>query len=177
MITSVRSNLYDILGVSSSASIDDIKSAFRKAALQHHPDRNDNSPESAARFRFIYNAYGILSDPKSRRDYDVYLRISSVFSGSAADPVHQASDRLPRPMPGGHDARATLLGHLSCVLWDIEDLIRAKPDWNRAFGDLSLRNCVLKMLSFIDRWVLEATGFPDYFFQARRMKADRKSVV
>ena len=61
-------NLYDILGLAAAASTEKIKSAFRRSALQHHPDRSD-SPEAAARFRVIHNAYSVLSDPEKRAAY------------------------------------------------------------------------------------------------------------
>lgn len=53
MSSSIHTDLYDILGVPATASTGQIKSAFRKSALEHHPDRNDNSIESAARFRVL----------------------------------------------------------------------------------------------------------------------------
>lgn len=59
-------NLYETLGVSKDASEQEIKTAFRKAAKQHHPD-NDGD---AAKFRAIQEAYDILIDPKKRAVYD-----------------------------------------------------------------------------------------------------------
>ena len=64
-----HSSLYDILRVPPGASVEEIKSAFRKSALRHHPDRSGD-PESAARFRVIYNAYSTLADPGKRQNYD-----------------------------------------------------------------------------------------------------------
>lgn len=62
---------YEVLGIGSSAQPDEIKSAFRKAALRWHPDRNpENKQEATAHFREATEAYGVLSDPQKRAAYD-----------------------------------------------------------------------------------------------------------
>jgi hypothetical protein len=166
---SIRLSLYDILRVPLGASIDEIKSAFRKSALRHHPDRNDD-PESAARFRVIHNAYSTLSDPEKRQRYDAYLDSSAVFRGVSGGAAESKSFVPPLGISGSTSSTLeTLLSHLNYVLWDIEDFIRAQPDWARTFSGNSVRGYVLEMLSFIDKWILTRAGFPDYFFQARRM--------
>lgn len=65
-------NLYDILGVEKSASQDDIKKAYRRQALEHHPDRNAGSVESHKKFVEIGQAYETLSDPDKRGQYDTF---------------------------------------------------------------------------------------------------------
>ena len=60
---------YATLGLSSSASLADIKKAFRQQASLHHPDRND-SPGAPARFRAVQEAYYVLSDDGKRQAYD-----------------------------------------------------------------------------------------------------------
>ena len=168
---SIRLSLYDILRVPLSASIDEIKSAFRKSALRYHPDRSDD-PESAARFRVIYNAYSTLSDPGKRQQYDSYLNSSAVFSGVSGRAAESTWSVQPLGISGPtSNTLETLLGHLNYVLWDIEDFIRSQPDWTRTFGGTSVRDYVLKMLRFIDKWILTRAGFPDYFFQARKMNS------
>ncbi|HEY1998159.1 J domain-containing protein [Paraburkholderia sp.] len=63
--------LYDKLGVQPNATEDEIKRAYRKAAMRWHPDRNAGSEEAArAAFQDIKDAYGILSDPAQRKVYD-----------------------------------------------------------------------------------------------------------
>jgi len=62
---------YNILGVSKSASAEEIKSAYRKLALQHHPDRG-GSKESEIKFKEANEAYQILSDPQKRSQYDQF---------------------------------------------------------------------------------------------------------
>lgn len=61
---------YEILGLSKGATDDEIKAAFRKLAVQHHPDRNDGDPAAAERFKEINAAYQLLSDPKKRAMFD-----------------------------------------------------------------------------------------------------------
>jgi molecular chaperone DnaJ len=64
---------YEILGVSRTASIEEIKAAYRKAALKWHPDRNpENKSEAEAKFRECTEAYSILSDAQKRQVYDTY---------------------------------------------------------------------------------------------------------
>ena len=63
---------YEVLGVGRNASEADIKRAFRKLAVQHHPDKNPGDPEAQARFKEITQAHQILSDPDKRAAYDRY---------------------------------------------------------------------------------------------------------
>jgi molecular chaperone DnaJ len=61
---------YEILEVERTASDAELKSAFRKLAMQHHPDRNDGCADAEARFKELNEAYSILSDPNKRAAYD-----------------------------------------------------------------------------------------------------------
>lgn len=61
---------YEILGIDRSSTADEIKSAFRKLASKHHPDRNQDDPEAPQRFKEINAAYQILSDPQRRQMFD-----------------------------------------------------------------------------------------------------------
>jgi len=65
-------NYYTILGVSKSASAEEIKKAYRKLALKYHPDRNKGDKESEARFKDISEAYAVLSDTEKRKQYDMF---------------------------------------------------------------------------------------------------------
>ncbi len=66
-----KRDYYEILGVPKGASADQIKQAYRRLALQHHPDRN-KAPESTEKFKEISEAYAVLSDEKKRAQYDQY---------------------------------------------------------------------------------------------------------
>jgi molecular chaperone DnaJ len=66
-----KRDYYDVLGVSKTASNDDIKRAFRKLAMQYHPDRN-KAPDAEAKFKEINEAYEVLSDQQKRSTYDQY---------------------------------------------------------------------------------------------------------
>jgi DnaJ-class molecular chaperone len=63
---------YEVLGVSRSASADEIAKAYRKLARQHHPDRNPGDKQAEGRFKEIQNAYDTLSDPKKKAMYDQF---------------------------------------------------------------------------------------------------------
>ena len=67
---SIVSDYYDILNLHQSASSEDIKRSFRELALKHHPDKNKNSEDSKKKFMEVVEAYEILSDDQSRREYD-----------------------------------------------------------------------------------------------------------
>ncbi|XP_078407911.1 dnaJ homolog subfamily B member 11 [Cetorhinus maximus] len=65
-------DFYKILGVSKSASVKDIKKAYRKLALQLHPDRNPDDPAAQDKFQDLGAAYEVLSDEEKRKQYDMY---------------------------------------------------------------------------------------------------------
>lgn len=78
-------DLYNVLGVSRGASQADIKKAYRKLALQWHPDRTGNDSDGSARFKEVTFAYKVLSDPTERARYD------------KLGPLYTADGRPPRP--------------------------------------------------------------------------------
>ncbi|KAM0693018.1 hypothetical protein Q7P36_007575 [Cladosporium allicinum] len=63
---------YEQLGCSPDATEAQLKTAYRKGALKHHPDKNNHSPESEEKFKEISHAYEVLSDPQQRQIYDQY---------------------------------------------------------------------------------------------------------
>ncbi|MEO0540226.1 MAG: DnaJ C-terminal domain-containing protein [Cyanobacteria bacterium P01_A01_bin.105] len=83
---------YSILGVSKTASADDIKRAFRKLARKYHPDVNPGDAKAEAKFKEVNEANEVLSDPEKRRKYDQFGR------------YWQQAGRGAGPAPGSADA-------------------------------------------------------------------------
>lgn len=67
-----KRDYYDILGVGRTASLDEIKKAYRKLALKYHPDRNPNNKEAEDKFKEAAEAYEVLGDTDKRRKYDQF---------------------------------------------------------------------------------------------------------
>ena len=68
-----KRDYYEVLGVGKNASPDDIKRAYRRLAIKHHPDKNpDNKAEAEAKFKECAEAYEVLSDPEKRKRYDQF---------------------------------------------------------------------------------------------------------
>src|ERR671931_2351036 len=65
-------DFYGVLGVSRDATDDEIKKAYRKLAMQYHPDRNNGAKEAEEKFKEITEAYDVLRDPQKRAAYDRY---------------------------------------------------------------------------------------------------------
>ncbi len=82
-----KRDYYDILGVSKSATAQELKTAYRKLALQWHPDRN-KSAESESKFKEINEAYQVLSDAKKRSTYDQFghAAFDPSFGGAGGNP-------------------------------------------------------------------------------------------
>lgn len=83
-----RDQLYDVLGVTRDASVQEIKTAYRKLALKHHPDKyvdQDSKEVNEIKFKEITAAYEILSDPEKKSHYDLYGDDNGPGSGGGAD--------------------------------------------------------------------------------------------
>ncbi|KAI1910570.1 Type I HSP40 co-chaperone [Ophidiomyces ophidiicola] len=63
---------YDVLGVAPTASEAELKTAYKKGALKHHPDKNAHNPDAAEKFKDLSHAYEVLSDPQKRQLYDQF---------------------------------------------------------------------------------------------------------
>src|SRR3972149_1066539 len=84
-----KQDYYEALGVSRSASAEDIKKAYRKLAMDHHPDRNPGDKKAEGKFRDINEAYDVLKDTEKRAAYDRF--------------GHPAVDGGAPARPGGFD--------------------------------------------------------------------------
>src|ERR1051325_4223767 len=71
---------YAVLGVSASATQDEIKKQYRKLAAKHHPDKNAGDPKAADRFKEISEAYQVIGDADKRKQYD-QMRQLGAFGG------------------------------------------------------------------------------------------------
>ncbi len=80
-----KRDYYEILSVSRTCTDGDLKTAYRKLAMQYHPDRNPDNPEAEAKFREASEAYQVLSDPQKRSAYDQFGH-AGVNGGGAGNP-------------------------------------------------------------------------------------------
>jgi len=129
-----KRDYYDVLGVGREATPDEIKRAYRQAAMRHHPDRNKGDRESEQRFKEAAEAYEVLSDPDKRQRYDRYGHAglagttSHDFSHMQADDIFSMFGDLFGDMFGmgamgrsrGRDLQVEIELKLSDVLKDAE---------------------------------------------------------
>ncbi len=114
-------DFYSLLGLDRAADDAAIKSAFRKAAMRHHPDRNQGDPEAERKFKEVNEAYEILSDPQKRAAYDRFGHAAFRNGGGPGG---------PNGFAGGFDA-----GAFSDVFEDLfSDLMGARGQRSRAPG-------------------------------------------
>ncbi len=96
---STKTDYYDILGVSKGASSDEIKKAYRKQALEWHPDRHKDDKEAAEkRFKEINEAYQVLSDPQKKAAFDQYGH--AAFTPGGGSPFTQGFGGQGNPFGG-----------------------------------------------------------------------------
>ena len=112
-----KRDYYDILGVDRSASADDIKKAYKAAAIKYHPDRNPDNPEAEAKFKEAAEAYSVLSDEQKRAQYDRFgtsdgngseFNMDDIFS-AFGDIFGGFRHRSPRTQHKGSDISIQIL--------------------------------------------------------------------
>lgn len=122
----MKKSYYELLGVSNMASPEEIKKAYRKLALQHHPDTNAGKKESTEMFKAISDAYKTLMDPEDRFNYDATLKTPPppppprASTGKTPSATHKR--RVPQPTTSPASSGRNLVYHLNVP---IEDLFRA----------------------------------------------------
>ena len=96
-------DFYAVLGVSSSASQDEIKKQYRRLAAKHHPDKNPNDAKAAERFKEISEAYTVLGDAEKRKQYDDMRRLGAFggFGGGARSGPRPSGAPRPGTTGGG----------------------------------------------------------------------------
>ncbi|CAK5278241.1 unnamed protein product, partial [Mycena citricolor] len=82
----LETGYYDILGITPTATTDDVKKAYRRMAIKHHPDKNPDDPHAEERFKEIAIAYQTLSDEALRKKYNEFGSKESAPEGGFVDP-------------------------------------------------------------------------------------------
>lgn len=139
----MQKNYYLILGVSSSASFDEIKAAYRKLAKKHHPDKNPGNIAAEDYFKEIQEAYAILSNPEKRKKYDLKISYShshaqrrtstAQYTGNAYQYAQQTAQRAQQQNRQGQQGQR----------------IRRKPDKSENYYILVSVGIAMVLLYFI----------------------------
>lgn len=163
---------YDVLHVPPDASREAIKTAYRGLALKLHPDTRPNDPDASVQFMLVQNAYDVLGDASRRAQYDAYLYVSAVVRSYPHERSTNQTVRR-RQIATAQDNRDACLSHLNYILWEIEELLSDGSSLDLPIDGRPLSAYLLRVLSFIDRWVLVPAGYGDHFYDARRIGTPR----
>jgi hypothetical protein len=116
----LRKKYYETLGVPATASLGELREAYRKLARQYHPDLNPGDQSAEDHFRNVQEAYEVLSDPRKRQAYDDVSSYSGGGTEGAGSGVSGGADRHPARSAGSFDYAG----------WNQEDALRPTgPDF------------------------------------------------
>ena len=128
---------YDVLGISRGATPEEIKKAYRRSAVKHHPDKNPDDPQAEKKFKQISEAYEVLSDDRKKQMYDQYGEAAFQGGGGGgpagfnAGGFNSMEDALKTFMgafgSGGGGGSGSIFDSLSSVLKARETPITSAP--------------------------------------------------
>jgi molecular chaperone DnaJ len=124
---SVKRDYYEILGVSKEASADEIKKAYRKVAMQYHPDRNPGDKAAEEKFKEAAEAYEVLSDTEKKAKYDRFGHSGPQSGNPLWDDLFSAHFNKPRGPRKGPDVRV----RVKLTLEEIYNGVKKKFDLGR----------------------------------------------
>lgn len=162
-------SLYDVLLVDPTASLDDIKLAFKKRALQVHPDKGG----SKEAFHLVYHALEILADPVSRQKYDMAMARTSdgkklvrnhlpkrqakaKSQAKAAKPAAAPTKRSPPPRSAGETSEAPAARCENSILRKVRDLLKELPRDVR--NEVISQHFSQKQRLLLEKWMVERTS-------------------
>jgi DnaJ-class molecular chaperone len=156
-----RATYYNILGLTPGSSKEEIRSSFRKLALRYHPDRN---PANSAHTVFIaiQNAYQVLIDEKTRKEYDVYLAHAAPRAEAGQRPSRKQDPRVQQT-----------LSVFNSTLWDLEDLLKKFDNENMTaeMGGSTLYTYILNLFGYLEKTILnESSRFSQFAGKQDRSK-------
>lgn len=143
-------DLYAVLGVSKTASAEEIKKAYRDAAFKNHPDRNAGDSAAEERFKQINAAYAVLGDPQQKAQYDRYGTTTEQTYRSQQS--HQQYDPFWDMFNNGQYSEAK---HQNTYYnWSYSSPETEIPTRKEAFGMLLKYACILIVSSFFFKYSL-----------------------
>ena len=89
-----KRDYYEVLGVSKDSAADEIKKAYRKKAIQYHPDKNPGDKQSEENFKEAAEAYEVLSNPEKKQRYDQFGHAGLGNQGGFGGPVMTVNGRV-----------------------------------------------------------------------------------